>query len=69
MDLILCRNVIIYFKPTLKDRCLGLFDASLIPGGFLCLGLKEVLDRKKWANRYEESAPAMRIYRKSYASD
>lgn len=67
MNLILCRNVMIYFKPGLKERCLGLFDHSLIPGGFLCLGLKETLERKQWGERYEEVVPAMRIYRKRYA--
>lgn len=67
MNLILCRNVMIYFKPGLKERCLGLFDNSLIPGGFLCLGLKETLERKQWGERYEETVPAMRIYRKRYA--
>ncbi|MFA6312118.1 MAG: protein-glutamate O-methyltransferase CheR [Sterolibacterium sp.] len=67
MNLILCRNVMIYFKPALKQRCLGLFDSSLIPGGFLCLGLKETLERKPWGEHYEEAVPAMRVYRKRYA--
>lgn len=66
MNLILCRNVMIYFKPALKDRCLSLFDQSLMPGGFLCLGLKEGLERKKWGERYQEITPALRIYRKRY---
>lgn len=66
MNLILCRNVMIYFKHTLKERCLRLFDSSLIAGGFLCLGLKEVIDKKKWEDIYQEVAPAMRIYRKRY---
>ncbi|MCX7171678.1 MAG: protein-glutamate O-methyltransferase CheR [Proteobacteria bacterium] len=66
MNLILCRNVMIYFKPALKERCLSLFDQSLMPGGFLCLGLKEGLERKKWSERYQEIAPALRIYRKRY---
>ena len=66
MNMVLCRNVMIYFKPTLKDRCLQLFDSSLQPGGFLCLGLKETLEKKIIAARYEEVAPAMRIYRKRY---
>lgn len=66
MNMVLCRNVMIYFKPQLKERCLRLFDNSLLPGGFLCLGLKESLDRKKIADRYEELVPQMRIYRKRY---
>lgn len=66
MNLVLCRNVMIYFKPALKERCLRLFDSSLLPGGFLCLGLKESLERRKMGERYEELAPPLRIYRKRY---
>ena len=66
MNLVLCRNVMIYFKPALKERCLRLFDSSLPPGGFLCLGLKETLEKKKIGERYAELAPPLRIYRKRY---
>ncbi len=66
MHLILCRNVLIYFKPTLKERVLQLFDSSLLPGGFLCLGLKETLDGRRIVPVYKEVTPRMRIYRKGY---
>lgn len=66
MNMVLCRNVMIYFKPALKERCLQLFDSSLIPGGFLCLGLKETLEKRKIGERYAELAPPLRIYRKRY---
>lgn len=69
MHLILCRNVLIYFKPTLKERVLRLFDTCLIPGGFLCLGLKESLDGRRIASRYAETVERMRIYRKSYGQE
>jgi chemotaxis protein methyltransferase CheR len=69
MNLILCRNVMIYFKQTLKDRVLGLFDRSLIPGGFLCLGTKESLNQSHISGRYEALAPRMQIYRKRYAKE
>ncbi|RYY99625.1 MAG: protein-glutamate O-methyltransferase CheR [Chitinophagaceae bacterium] len=42
-QLILCRNVMIYFDKPLQDRVLQLFDSSLEPLGFLCLGSKENL--------------------------
>ena len=67
MNMVLCRNVMIYFKPALKERCLRLFDESLLPGGFLCLGLKEALERRKMGERYDELVPMTRIYRKRYA--
>jgi len=66
MNLVLCRNVMIYFKPALKERCLQLFDSSLLPGGFLCLGLKETLEKRKIGERYAELVPPLRIYRKRY---
>lgn len=42
-QLILCRNVMIYFDKDLQDRVLHLFDQSLEPLGFLALGSKETL--------------------------
>ena len=67
MHLILCRNVLIYFKQELKERVLGLFDSCLIPGGFLCVGLKETLQGRAIASGYTEMTPRMKIYRKNYA--
>jgi len=67
MNMVLCRNVMIYFKTALKERCLHLFDASLLPGGFLCLGLKESLERRKLGERYAELQLGTRIYRKRYS--
>jgi chemotaxis protein methyltransferase CheR len=67
MNLILCRNVLIYFKQPLKERVLGLFDRSLAPGGFLCLGTQESLAHRKISDRYEAVSPRMQIYRKMYA--
>jgi chemotaxis protein methyltransferase CheR len=43
MQLIVCRNVMIYFTPELQQRVLNLLRGSLSPGGFLCLGLSEAL--------------------------
>lgn len=42
-DLILCRNVLIYFDKTLQERVLTLFDDSLGPLSYLGLGAKETL--------------------------
>jgi chemotaxis protein methyltransferase CheR len=66
MHMILCRNLLIYFQPTLKERVLGLFDANLCSGGFLCLGLKETLSGRTLASRYKETVHRMRIYKKEY---
>lgn len=40
-NLILCRNVLIYFQPELQARALAIFGDSLVRGGRLCLGQRE----------------------------
>jgi two-component system CheB/CheR fusion protein len=41
LDLISCRNVLIYLKPALHDRIFALFHYALRPGGILVLGNSE----------------------------
>ncbi len=41
IDLISCRNVLIYMQPVLQKRLLPLFHYALAPGGFLFLGNSE----------------------------
>lgn len=67
MQMVLCRNVLIYFTPELKERILSLLDGSLSSGGFLCLGIKETLLGRGIGGRYREMVPGTRIYRKQYA--
>jgi chemotaxis protein methyltransferase CheR len=43
MNVVFCRNVLIYFTPKLRGRVLGMFEKCLIRGGFLCLGASERL--------------------------
>jgi two-component system CheB/CheR fusion protein len=43
IDLILCRNVLIYFTPELQDYVLNQFAFSLMPGGYLFLGKAETV--------------------------
>ncbi len=44
MNIICCRNVLIYFDKTLQDQVLKKFLESLRHGGFLCLGNRESLN-------------------------
>jgi chemotaxis protein methyltransferase CheR len=53
-QLIVCRNVMIYFDKELQDRVLHLFDQSLEPLGFLALGAKETLRFSKLAKNYRQ---------------
>jgi len=41
LDLITCRNVLIYLEPRLQQRVLAIFHYSLRPSGFLLLGASE----------------------------
>lgn len=43
MQMVICRNVLIYFRRELQSRVLTLFYQSLDLGGFLGLGIKESL--------------------------
>jgi chemotaxis protein methyltransferase CheR len=63
-NLILCRNVMIYFDRTLQTRVHQLFYDSLERLGVLALGHKESIRFTGFEDRYEELDPAEKIYRK-----
>jgi chemotaxis protein methyltransferase CheR len=63
-QLVLCRNVLIYFNKKLQDRALGLFHESLSHRGFLGLGSKESIDFSAYATRFEPLDRPARIFRK-----
>jgi chemotaxis protein methyltransferase CheR len=63
-QLILCRNVMIYFDKELQDRALHLFDNSLEPLGFLALGSKETLKFSPITERYKQLDNKEKIWRK-----
>jgi chemotaxis protein methyltransferase CheR len=43
VDVIFCRNVLIYFDPTSRRRVIDMFYDRLLPGGYLLLGHSESL--------------------------
>jgi chemotaxis protein methyltransferase CheR len=63
-QLIVCRNVMIYFDRALQDRVLTLFDDSLAKFGVLGLGHKETLRYSVLAERYEELDGNEKLFRK-----
>jgi len=63
-QLVLCRNVLIYFNKKLQDRALGLFHESLSHRGFLGLGSKESIDFSSYVTRFEALVKPERIFRK-----
>jgi chemotaxis protein methyltransferase CheR len=64
MNIIFCRNVLIYFNKELQNRVVKMFYESLCPGGFLCLGSKESLKFTDYAHKFEVVAEKEKIYRK-----
>ena len=63
-NVILCRNVLIYFNRTLQQRVHGLFYDSLAMFGLLALGSKESLKFTKHEPCYEQVCRTGKIYRK-----
>jgi chemotaxis protein methyltransferase CheR len=63
-NVILCRNVLIYFDRTLQKRVHQLFYDSLCPFGILALGRQESLKLTAYEQHYEELAGGERIYRR-----
>lgn len=64
MNLILCRNVLIYFDNQLQDHVLTLLSDSLMNGGFLCLGTKEGLSLSKVKDSYDLIDSKSRLFKK-----
>jgi len=63
-NVILCRNVMIYFDRTLQSRVHELFHESLPMYGILALGSKESLRLSPFENCYEAIDAREKIYRK-----
>jgi chemotaxis protein methyltransferase CheR len=65
MNLILCRNVFIYFDKMLQNKVLALFDQSLCRNGFLCLGSSESLTFTDVEKDFFEIEGNEKIYKKN----
>jgi chemotaxis protein methyltransferase CheR len=63
-QLIVCRNVLLYFDSSLRQRAHDLFHASLSNFGVLVLGKKESLHFTEYAASYQELHDGARVYRK-----
>ncbi len=64
VQLVSCRNVLIYFDRALQERAIGLLRESLCRRGFLGLGSKESLRFSGHAAAFREVAADHRIYQK-----
>jgi chemotaxis protein methyltransferase CheR len=64
VQLISCRNVLIYFNRELQDRALRLFRDALCRKGFLGIGSKESLRFSAETPAFSDFVQEQRIYRK-----
>jgi chemotaxis protein methyltransferase CheR len=64
MNLILCRNVLIYFEKGLQNNVISLFHDSLVPSGILCLGTKESIKFSRHEHSFEPLNERQKIYKK-----
>ena len=63
IDLVLCRNVLIYFTPELQRRALQLFAYSLRHGGYLALGKAETVS--PLPEFFSVEQPRLKIFRRA----
>ncbi|MFT4024117.1 MAG: protein-glutamate O-methyltransferase CheR [Flavihumibacter sp.] len=64
-QLIICRNVLIYFDKDLQNRVLKLFNDSLEPSGCLALGANEGLRFSEVATSFTPVCPREKIWKKT----
>jgi len=64
VQLVSCRNVLIYFDRPLQDRAVGLFNESLCRRGFLGIGARESIRFSPHADAFDELVARDRIFQK-----
>lgn len=62
-NLILCRNVLIYFNEHLQNQVISLFSESLCPFGYLALGSKESLLFYRDRDRYDTISKMSKLFK------
>ena len=68
VNLVFCRNVLIYFNKALQEKVVDLFTNSLSKRGFLCLGTKESLKFSEHEKNYAVIDAALKMYKKLHLS-
>jgi len=63
LDVLSCRNMLIYMEVELQKKLMGLFNYSLNPGGIMLLGTAETIGNYK--EGFEELDAKLKIYRRT----
>lgn len=67
IDMVSCRNVLIYLEQSMQQRMLPLLHYSLEPGGILWLGHSESIG--SYRELFEVQEPKLKFYRKKIAAE
>ncbi len=63
LDILTCRNMLIYMEPELQKKVIALFNYSLNPGGMMVLGTAETLGNNK--EGFENTDAKLKIFKRS----
>lgn len=63
LDLLSCRNMLIYMEPELQKKLISLFNYSLNPGGVLVLGSSETLGNNR--EGFDDIDTRLKIYKRT----
>lgn len=66
LDMLLCRNMLIYMEPELQEKLIVLFNYSLKTGGIMILGTSETLGKK--TEGFIELDSKLKIYKRTSAN-
>ncbi len=63
VDILLCRNLLIYMEPELQKKLIILFNYSINPGGILLLGTSESIDKQ--SDKFTAIDDRLKIFKRS----
>jgi len=63
LDILTCRNMLIYMEPELQNKIISLFNYSLNPGGIMVLGTAETLGAN--SSGFQELSVKAKIYKRT----
>ncbi len=63
LDLLTCRNMLIYLEPALQKKLIALFNYTLNPAGILVLGTAETINNQ--TDNFEEVDGRLKIFRRN----
>lgn len=66
IDLLTCRNLLIYFEPKLQNKLYKLFNYTLNPDGVMVLGTAETLDHQ--SSGFESIDGKLKIFKRTVAT-